>query len=50
MDSNPDWESDSSLQDFHHKMVRNVLHEIQEDPIGERKILKNIEREIFIEK
>lgn len=50
MDSNPGWESNSSLQDFHHKMVKNVLHEIREDPIGERKILKNIEREIFIEK
>lgn len=50
MDMNPDWESNSSLQDFHHKMVKNVLHEIKDDPIGERKILKNIERETFIEK
>ena len=50
MDMNPDWESNSSLQDFHHKMVKNVLHEIKDDPIGERRILKNIERETFIEK
>lgn len=50
MDSNPEWESNSTLQDFHHKMVKNVLHEIKDDPIGERKILKNIERETFIEK
>lgn len=50
MDLNPEWESNSTLQDFHHKMVKNVLHEIKDDPIGERKILKNIERETFIEK
>jgi hypothetical protein len=50
MDSNPNWESNSSLQDFHHKMIKSVLHEIKDDPVGERKILKNIEREIFIEK
>ena len=50
MDMNPDWESNSSLQDFHHKMVKNVLHEIKDDPVGERRILKNIERETFIEK
>jgi hypothetical protein len=50
MDSNPEWESNSMLQDFHHKMVKNVLHEIKDDPAGERRILKNIERETFIEK
>ena len=50
MDSNPEWESNSTLQDFHHKMVKNVLHEIKDDPVGERRILKNIERETFIEK
>jgi hypothetical protein len=50
MDSNPEWESNSTLQDFHHKMVKNVLHEIKDDPAGERRILKNIERETFIEK
>jgi hypothetical protein len=50
MDMNPDFEINCSLQDFHHKMVKNVLHEIKDDPIGERKILKNIERETFIEK
>ena len=50
MDLHPGWETNSQLQDFHHKMVRNVLHEIKDDPIGERKIMKSIEREIFIEK
>ena len=50
MDLHPGWETNSRLQDFHHKMVRNVLHEIKDDPIGERKIMKSIEREIFIEK
>jgi hypothetical protein len=50
MDLHPGWETNSQLQDFHHKMVRNVLHEIKDDPIGERKIMKSVEREIFIEK
>ena len=50
MDLHPGWETNSRLQDFHHKMVRNVLHEIKDDPIGERKIMKSVEREIFIEK
>ena len=50
MDLHPGWETNSQLQDFHHKMIRNVLHEIKDDPIGERKIMKNIERETFIEK
>lgn len=50
MDLHPGWETNSRLQDFHHKMVKNVLHEIKDDPIGERKIMKSIEREIFIEK
>jgi hypothetical protein len=50
MDLHPGWETNSRLQDFHHKMIRNVLHEIKDDPIGERKIMKSIEREIFIEK
>jgi hypothetical protein len=50
MDLHPGWETNSRLQDFHHKMVRNVLHEIKDDPIGERKIMKSIERETFIEK
>lgn len=50
MDLHPGWETNSKLQDFHHKMVKNVLHEIKDDPIGERKIMKSIEREIFIEK
>lgn len=50
MDLHPGWETNSRLQDFHHKMVRNVLHEIKDDPAGERKIMKSIEREIFIEK
>jgi len=50
MDLHPGWETNSRLQDFHHKMVKNVLHEIKDDPIGERKIMKSVEREIFIEK
>ena len=50
MDLHPGWETNSRLQEFHHKMIRNVLHEIKDDPIGERKIMKSIEREIFIEK
>jgi len=50
MDLHPGWETNSRLQDFHHKMIRNVLHEIKDDPIGERKIMKSIERETFIEK
>jgi hypothetical protein len=50
MDLHPGWETNSRLQDFHHKMISNVLHEIKDDPIGERKIMKSIEREIFIEK
>ena len=50
MDLHPGWEKNSQLQDFHHKMVKNVLHEIKDDPIGERKIMKSVEREIFIEK
>ena len=50
MDLHPGWETNSQLQDFHHKMIRNVLHEIKDDPIGERKIMKSIERETFIEK
>jgi hypothetical protein len=50
MDMHPGWETNSRLQDFHHKMVKNVLHEIKDDPIGERKIMKSVEREIFIEK
>ena len=50
MDLHPGWESNSRLQDFHHKMMKNVLHEIKDDPVGERKIMKSIEREIFIEK
>jgi hypothetical protein len=50
MDLHPGWETDRQLQEFHHKMIRNVLHEIKDDPIGERKIMKSIEREIFIEK
>lgn len=50
MDLHPGWEKNSQLQDFHHKMVKNVLHEIKDDPIGERKIMKSVEREILIEK
>jgi hypothetical protein len=50
MDLHPGWETNSRLQDFHHKMVKNVLHEIKDDPIGERKIMKSVEREVFIEK
>jgi len=50
MDLHPGWETNSRLQDFHHKMMKNVLHEIKDDPVGERKIMKSIEREIFIEK
>ena len=50
MDLHPGWEMNSRPQEFHHKMIRNVLHEIKDDPIGERKIMKSIEREIFIEK
>ena len=50
MDLHPGWETNSRLQEFHHKMISNVLHEIKDDPIGERKIMKSIEREIFIEK
>jgi hypothetical protein len=50
MDLHPGWETNRRLQDFHHKMIRNVLHEIKDDPIGERKIMKSIERETFIEK
>jgi hypothetical protein len=50
MDLHPGWETDHQLQEFHHNMIRNVLHEIKDDPIGERKIMKSIEREIFIEK
>ncbi len=50
MDLHPGWETNSQLQDFHHKMVKNVLHEIKDDPIGERKIMKSVEREVFIEK
>ena len=50
MDLHPGWETNSRLQEFHHKMIRNVLHEIKDDPIGERKIMKSIEREVFIEK
>jgi hypothetical protein len=50
MDLHPGWETDRQLQEFHHNMIRNVLHEIKDDPIGERKIMKSIEREIFIEK
>ena len=50
MDCNPGWETNTRLQDVHHKMVKNVLHEIQDDPVGERKILKCLEREIFVEK
>jgi len=50
MDLHPGWETNSQLQDFHHKMVRNILHEIKDDPIGERKIMKSVGREVFIEK
>jgi flagellar biosynthesis chaperone FliJ len=50
MDLHPGWETNSRLQEFHHKMIRNVLHEIKDDPIGERKIMKSVEREVFIEK
>lgn len=50
MDLHPGWETNSRLQDFHHKMMKNVLHEIKDDPVGERKIMKSVEREIFIEK
>jgi hypothetical protein len=31
-------------------MIRNVLHEIKDDPVGARKIMKSVEREVFIEK
>jgi hypothetical protein len=50
MDLHPGWETNSRLQDFHHKMIRNVLHEIKDDPVGARKIMKSVEREVFIEK
>jgi hypothetical protein len=50
MDLHPGWETNRQLQEFHHKMISNILHEIKDDPIGERKIMKSIEREIFIEK
>ena len=50
MDLHAGWETNSRLQDFPHKMIRNVLHEIKDDAIGERTIMKSIEREIFIEK
>jgi hypothetical protein len=50
MDLHPGWETNHRLQDFHHNMMRNVLHEIKDDPVGERKIMKSVEREVFIEK
>jgi len=50
MDLHPGWETNQRLQEFHHKMLGNVLHEIKDDPIGERKIMKNVSREVFIEK
>ena len=50
MDLHPGWETNTRLQEFHHKMLRNVLHEIKDDPIGERKIMKSVAREVLIEK
>jgi hypothetical protein len=50
MDSNPGWENNTRLQDIHHTMLLNVLHEIKDDPVGERKILKCLEQAVFIEK
>jgi len=50
MDLHPGWETNQRLQEFHHKMLRNVLHEIKDDPIGERKIMKSVAREVLIEK
>jgi hypothetical protein len=50
MDLHPGWETNQRLQEFHHKMLGNVLHEIKDDPIGERKIMKNVAREVLIEK
>lgn len=50
MDTNPGWENNTRLQDIHHKMLLNVLHEIKDDPVGERKILKCLEQAVFIEK
>jgi hypothetical protein len=50
MDLHPGWETNQRLQEFHHKMLGNVLHEIKDDPIGERKIMKSVAREVLIEK
>ena len=50
MDAHPEWETNPRLQDAHHQMMKNVLHEIQDDHIGERRILKALERETFLEK
>jgi predicted GIY-YIG superfamily endonuclease len=50
MDLHPGWETNQRLQEFHHKMLGNVLHEIKDDPIGERKIMKSVAREVLIER
>lgn len=50
MDRNPGWEKNPRLQDIHHTMVLQIVHEMSEDFAGQRKIMKAIEREVFIEK
>lgn len=50
MDAHPGWETNPRLQEIHSKILDNVLHELQDDDVGQRKIINRVSELVFVDK